>query len=116
MAYIKSPFFILGSGVVLFLKRSLLCFRVLTTLKNQLVGGCGGGKIVFPLPSWVLGWHETVIIVKDKWIRQKQKFINICTSCTHGRYTGENEELIKRQIENSGLNAILMREVGVGWI
>jgi len=54
---------------------------------KKLHGQCRAGKIVLPLPSEFLA--ETPIM-KDRLTRgNKQKLINMCTSCIKGRYSGK---------------------------
>lgn len=52
---------------------------------------CRGGKIIFPLPSDFL--EETSVIIDNS--KEFQNFINMYTSCMHGRYPRKNEQLPK---------------------
>lgn len=67
------------------------------------------GKRTFPLPSGVVAETPVTGQINKK---NEQNFINMCTSCIHGRYPGKSEEA-PVVAQNSELNTILTG-TGVG--
>lgn len=76
----------------------LVMYSLLTGCGNSKAKACRGRKKWFPYPSEFL--TETLVI-KDRWIRGKQKFINMYTSSVHRGYSWENEN--SRVAYNVGL-------------